>query len=165
MAKAIRCAFRNVVCIVHRRSSWECLNERPDLLETEWSIIFPMSSSEAVAPEPADQKPKFTFSDFMAYGENQDTIRVFLYFATAMAVLPIGTFFATQFTLRRTHGTDGSIGGCIASVTVILALMAAYAIRAYQEEKRDYFAENPSDTRPVWGITAENERLEKKKTQ
>lgn len=100
-----------------------------------------------------DQNKRFAVNDFLLHEENGPVIKTFLRFSFAMALGPIAAFYGAQHlvvSLKLFSGSDGVIAGVIVSLTVILSLMAAFAYHAYQEEKRDYFAQHPEDTRPVF---------------
>lgn len=104
---------------------------------------------------------KFTAQDFLAHDENKEVIRTFLRFGIAIAFGPIAAFFGAQqlaVWLRIPGVTDGTIVGLVASIGLVLSLIAAYAYHAYQEEKRDYFAAHPEDTRPLWSDSEKKQK-------
>lgn len=88
----------------------------------------------------------------LQYEENKPVLRYFFVTAAAVALLPLVTFAAVQFGVRKFFGLEGSVIATASSLGILLVVVASYAIHAYYEEKRDYFASNPHDSRPVWTV-------------
>lgn len=112
-----------------------------------------------------NQLKKFTTHDIITYEDNAQVIQTFLRFFIALAFCPIATFYAAQYfalSLRLPAVTDGTVVGFSVSLIVVLFLMAAYAYRAYQEEKQDYFSEHREDTRPLFSPSLDSAFVSKK---
>lgn len=93
-----------------------------------------------------------TLREVLRHEENQPVLRLFLVTSIALAVLPLLAFLIVQSLIRRYYGVDGALVAAASSIVTVLCLVGAYAIHAYYEEKRDYFATHPDDKRPVWGV-------------
>lgn len=136
------------------------------LEEMELTESAPQESvGNADNQDKATGRPKFTVNDFLQYKENGPVIRTFVIFALCLAIGPIFAFFAFQrlaVSLKIPRVVDGSVVGLIGANAVVVSLIGAYAWLAYQEEKRDYFAQENKKSASAEGLSlaASEKKLE-----